>query len=196
MTRQLAMPDKLFELIDLLTAFQKIERGVRVPTLARPENDTEHSYNLAMAAWIIITKDRLPLDTDKAVKYALVHDLVELYAGDSDALDANQTASKAAREARAQQKLDEHELLHGLMPYIHAYEARADEEAKFIYSLDKVMPGLGIIFGKGTTWIDHRLAQTQWETIFRAKASLSPYVLPYLDALIAAQKSHPELFAA
>lgn len=188
------MQDKLFDLISLLTSFQKIERSVRVPGLPRAENDTEHSYNLAMAAWIIITTDKLPLDLDKAIRYALVHDLLELHAGDSDALAPDQVATKAAREARALQQLGENSMLQGLLPDIHAYENRADEEAKFIYALDKILPGLGIIFGHASTWIDHGTSQPTWEATFRDKASTSPYTRPYLEALIRAQQAHPELF--
>lgn len=189
------MEEKLFELIRLLTAFQNIERAVCVPGTGRRENDTEHSYNLAMAAWIIITKDRLPLDSNKAVRYALVHDLVELYAGDSDALNPDHVATKAEREAAAHQKLAKNELLAGLLPAIHAYEAREDEEAQFVYALDKILPGLGIILGNEPTWIEHGTTQAAWEATFAAKAGSSPYTRPYLATLIAAQKARPELFA-
>ena len=187
-------PDQLFGLIKLLTDFQKIERVINVPGLTRKENDTEHSYNLAMAAWMLITYDKLPLDIDKVLKYALVHDLVELHAGDSNALAADQMATKAEREAAALQQLESDELLQDLLPYIHGYESRTDEEAKFVYSLDKIMPGLAIILDKQSTWIDHHLTQPEWEKIFVEKASLSPYTRSYLEALTSAQKTHPELF--
>lgn len=52
------------KLIDLLIDFQAVERNIQIPKLSRPENDTEHSYNLAMAAWVIITQDNLPLNLD------------------------------------------------------------------------------------------------------------------------------------
>lgn len=190
------MQDKILDLIKLLTDFQNVERGVTVPGMSRKENDTEHSYNLAMAAWIIITKDNLPLDINRILRYALVHDLVELYAGDSFALDSTRTATKADREAAAMKQLEAGELTHELADDIRAYEELADEEAKFVYALDKLMPAFGILYGRASTWKDHSLTPSEWEAKFRTKIETSQYAIPYLEFVIEEQKNHPELFAS
>jgi putative hydrolase of HD superfamily len=69
------------------------------------ENDTEHSYNLAMTAWYLAAY--FPeLDKNKLIRYALVHDLVEIHAGDTFAFgDAKHIASKSEREAAALNQL-------------------------------------------------------------------------------------------
>jgi len=188
------MQNHLFDLMQCLIDFQHVERVINVPGTDRKENDTEHSYNLAIAAWIIILKDNLPLDIGKVLRYALVHDLVELYAGDSNALSASETATKAEREAAGLQRLEAHPVLGVLYPYIHAYENRSDEEAKFVYSLDKILPGLEIILSKQKTWIEHNISPQQWQAIFKEKATLSLYTQPYFEALIDTQAKHPELF--
>lgn len=165
-----------------------------VPGSLRKENDTEHSYNLAIAAWLIIEKDQLPLNVDLALRYALVHDLVEVYAGDSFALDPAQVATKAEREAAALQRLENDSLTSNLAKSIKEYESLANEEAKFIYSLDKLMPTFGILYGKGSIWKDHHMTQQDWEDKFRAKIETSQHTKSYLQFVIDEQKKHPELF--
>lgn len=67
----------------LLNKFCDIERVIHSNGGDRLENDVEHSYRLAMLAWYIISSNKLSLDLDLVIKYALVHDLVEVYAGDT-----------------------------------------------------------------------------------------------------------------
>lgn len=189
------MQNQIYDLIKMLVTFQNVERGVVVPGSTRKENDTEHSYNLAMAAWLIIEKDNLPLNVDLALRYALVHDLVEVYAGDSFALDPAQVANKAEKETAAMKRLESNSLTSNLAASIQEYESLANEEAKFIYSLDKLMPAFGVLYGRESIWKDHSISQSDWEDKFRAKIEASQYAEPYLQFVIDEQKKHPELFA-
>jgi 5'-deoxynucleotidase YfbR-like HD superfamily hydrolase len=76
---------RLIEFQTFLLKFQKIERSIALPGPGEhKENDVEHSYFLAMAAWYLAP--HFPqIDRDKAIRYALVYDLVETYAGDTNA---------------------------------------------------------------------------------------------------------------
>lgn len=190
------MQDKIYELIKLLTSFQNVEWGVVVPGSTRRENDTEHSYNLAMVAWIIIEKDKLPLDVNLCLRYALVHDLVEVYAGDSFALDPKQVAAKVEKELSAFKLIKADDLTSSLAEYIQQYESMANEEAKFIYSLDKLMPAFGVLYGSDLIWKNHDMSQLDWEEKFKAKIEASKFTRPYLEFVISEQKARPELFAA
>jgi putative hydrolase of HD superfamily len=189
------LQSNILELIKLLTDFQGVERGIKVPGTERPENDAEHSYNLAMAAWVIIEKDKLPLDLDKVLKRALVHDLPEVYAGDAFALDPAQVATKVEKETAALEILSNNELTSELAIVIKEYEALDDEESKFVYSLDKLMAALGVLYGQSSIWKDNGMTQQMWEEKFRAKIELSQYTKPYLDFVIKKQKESPHLFA-
>ena len=121
------------ELMDLLTEFQAVERQMYIPRLDRLENDSEHSYNLTMAAWLIISQDNLPLDLDLVIKYALVHDLVEVYAGDASALDDEQIKTKATKEHAALQRLKSKGLTADLAELIEEYE-RFDNEESILFT--------------------------------------------------------------
>ena len=73
----------LIEFTKFTHSFQQIKRVIYANGEDRNENDAEHSYQLAMACWLVVETKKLKLDLNKIVKYALVHDLVEIYAGDT-----------------------------------------------------------------------------------------------------------------
>lgn len=123
----------------LLERFQKVERMAYVPESDRKENDAEHSYKLAMIAWYLIEREKLPLDSALVLRYALVHDLVEAYAGDTVVWDREAEKTKHDREDRARRRIEEEfPEFPSLHAFIVRYEAKADEEARFVYTLDKI----------------------------------------------------------
>ena len=78
--------DSVLQFCRLLMQFQAVERyGTEAPKGFR-ENDAEHSYSLAMMSWYIISTAKLDLDLQKSIQYSLAHDLVEVYAGDTQPL--------------------------------------------------------------------------------------------------------------
>ena len=99
----------IFRFSKLLNAFGGIERSIDLPERERKENDIEHSYHLAMLAWYIADSNKLTLNKDLLLKYALIHDLVEVYAGDTFLYSKNQYDhdSKKEREEKAQQQIAE-----------------------------------------------------------------------------------------
>lgn len=146
---------RLLEFHELLLSFQAIERHVCYVDngASRAENDSEHSYNLAMTAWFLA--GHFPkLDTTKVLKYALAHDLLEVHAGDTSVFGSEeQLASKAEREHRAVEQLAyEWQDFPDLIQAIKSYESKADEEAKFVYALDKIMPIILNIVHQGHSW--------------------------------------------
>src|SRR5680860_196716 len=114
---------KSIEFIELLQKFQKIERAIYVKGEDRKENDSEHSYQLVMFAWYLISSYKLDLDLDLIIKYALVHDLVEVYAGDTFAFDDDHRESKEKREDESLERLkSEFGEFPDIFPLIEQYE--------------------------------------------------------------------------
>ncbi len=183
------------EFISLLTQFQHVERGVNVPGTERPENDSEHSYNLTMAAWFLIDTFKLPLDLGKVLRYALVHDWPEIYAGDAFALDPKQVALKDEKEARAREILAGQPITSGFSAVIEEYEKLDNDESCFVYGLDKLMAALTVLQDESSVWRDNGLTQKGWEQKFRAKIERSPYLTPWLEYVIQEQMKKPYLFA-
>ena len=151
--------DRIIELEKMLHAFACVERtGLRIRGSNAKENDAEHSFFLTMLAWYVIDVTGLPLDISRVIRYALVHDLVEVYAGDTSILDAEAVKTKHKREKAAQERIKKEfpEFL-GLNEAIHAYENQDDEESRFVKALDKVDPVLSNYIQKGRGWKEMRI---------------------------------------
>jgi putative hydrolase of HD superfamily len=85
--------------------FENVTRRVYRIDDGWPENDAEHSCQLALMAWFIIEERGLELDLKKVLQYALAHDLVEAYAGDTPAFENNEDGSKEIAEEQARKRI-------------------------------------------------------------------------------------------
>lgn len=162
------MIDNLLKFVALTHKFNQIKRKIYATGEDRWESDSEHAFQLAMCAWYLIEKDNLHLDKDLVIKYALVHDLVEIYAGDTFAFDKDQVKldSQKAREALAAKKLEEEiPEFSDVHKLIQQYENLVDEESKFVYALDKLLPAMNNYLDSGKTWkeLGMNLAEVQRE---------------------------------
>jgi len=197
MPRMAKRPDihRLLEFQQLLVQFQGIARITHVPGAFEQENDTEHSYNLALTAWFLASY--FPkLDRDKLIRFALIHDLVEIHAGDTYIYADQATLdTKVEREAAALKKL-EHDWpdFPDLTAQIHDYEQRQSDEAKFIYALDKIMPIMLIFLGQGHTWQKEGITPEQLHNAKRHKVALSKEINPYYEQLYELLLQHPHFF--
>lgn len=122
---------------------------------ARRENSAEHSWHLAMMALILHEYANEPVDLLHTLKLLLVHDIVELDAGDTFAYDFDGARSKAAREQAAADRI------FGLLPADQSpalralwdeFEARESAESCFANALDRLMPMFHNLADGGTTW--------------------------------------------
>lgn len=147
----------IFELLNFVSftiKFQQIKRSVFANGEDRHENDAEHSFQLALVAWYIIDTKKLGLDVDKVLKYALIHDLVETYAGDVDHYAGKEIREqKKKNEKLAFQKIkNDFPDFHEMIDFINEYENKANKEARFIYALDKMITPMNIYLDKGRSW--------------------------------------------
>lgn len=189
---------RLIELQKLLLAFSQIDRQSHRKHNKGyiNETDTEHSYNLAMTAWFLAP--HFPeLDRDLLIRYALAHDLVEIHAGDTNIFAPDDViATKRAREMAAAKKLgqdwSDFPDIHGL---IERYENRADNEARFIYALDKIMPIMLIYINDGHSWVINSITLEKLHAAKADKVALSPEIKPYYDELYTLLVQSPELIA-
>src|SRR6185503_15785376 len=89
----------------LIETFTLVERVAHVGSRESKENDAEHSYSLSMLAWYMTDAFELALDKNTLLRYALVHDLVEAYAGDTYIWDEARKKTKHEREEKARLQL-------------------------------------------------------------------------------------------
>lgn len=189
--------DELIKFIKLTHKFQDVKRIIKYPGKDDRETDPEHSYQLAMTAWYIISTRKIPLDLSLVIKYALVHDLVEAHAGDvSFYRSKNEDKEKEKKEKLALEKLvrdfPEFRDLHHL---INQYEKQATKESQFVYALDKLIPVINIYLDNGRTWKEHDISMESLIKNKTEKIKKSEEVNRYLKELIVLLEKDPSLFS-
>lgn len=147
----------LEQLENFMRLVHDVERTKRVAQRPdEPENTStgEHTFELVMMCWYLASTNKLDLDHEKVLKYALAHDLVEGWAGDTYIGDEEAHQTKKVREAAAFQKIKEIFIeFPELIETIEAYERREDPESKFVYAADKLIDPLhGSMEQKPTYW--------------------------------------------
>lgn len=189
--------DQLLQFVRLIHRFDHVERRIYFPGEERRENDAEHSYQLAITAWYIINVEKLSLSSEKAMKYALAHDLVEIDAGDTFMFETDQTvqSSKVQREQEAADKLAKDFVeFSELHEYIQGYENLVDEESKFIYALDKFLPFMDTYLDSGRTWKEEKLTLKKLLDMQLPKISQSPVIRKYYDQIISIVEKNQDKF--
>ena len=131
---------------------------------SRRENSAEHSWHLALMAVLLEEHAEPGLDIRRVIEMALIHDIVEIDAGDTFAYDTAGNESKAAREMAAAERL------FGLLPEDQArrvrslwdeFEAGATPEARYALALDRLQPLIQNVHGKGGAWRSHGVTREQ-----------------------------------
>lgn len=124
----------------------------------RHENSAEHSWHFALMIVVLAEHANEPIDVLRVLKMVLIHDLVEIDAGDTYAYDTKNMADQHEREARAAERI------FGLLPPDQAadfraiwdeFEARTTPEAKFAAACDRFHPMLLNCLTGGETWKKH-----------------------------------------
>lgn len=178
--------ERIADLQQLIADFASIDRTLNLANKSRFENDVDHSFGLALTAWFLAQKIAPDLNLQEVFKYALAHDIVEIHAGDTFLFGPSEyLASKSDRENAALERLaTEWPDFPELIEYARGYKEHRDEEAKFVYALDKLLPILMVNLGeKSVFWNRHKITK---ETLIEKKKRIkvSKYMKPYYDELI------------
>ena len=145
---------------------KNIYRRTRVLHEDRSENDAEHAWHLAMLALVLSEYANEPVDLKTVLATVLIHDVVEIDAGDTYAYDTEGYSTKEAREKKAADRL------FGMLPedqgtYLRRlwdeFEAQSTPEARFANSLDRVQPLLLNYCKHGETWVQNGIRREQVE---------------------------------
>ncbi len=132
-----------------------IQRKTKLFNSDRCENDAEHSWHLALMAIVLADHSDAPIDVLKVVKMVLIHDIVEIDAGDVFIYDTVKSHDNADEERLAANRI------FGLLPQKQAedfiaiweeFEAGETNEAKFARSMDRLEPLLQNTSNNGGTW--------------------------------------------
>ena len=182
--------------IAFIVEIDRLKTIVRQNYLAdgsRRENTAEHSWHVTLMAMILSEHAAEPVDRARVLELLLVHDLVEIDAGDTFAYDSAGEQTKAAREQAAAERI------FGLLPAAQAeqlraawdeYEASETPEARFALSLDRLMPMIHNSLTEGRAWQANGVAadkvRHRAESITRGAPELGALANRLIEASVAA----------
>lgn len=159
--------------------------------LPRRENDAEHSFSLAIAAAVLAEYSNEPVDITKVMKMVLVHDAVEIYAGDTYCYDDEGAKTKKERENAAAEKVfgmlpDEQG--RGYRELWDEFERNDTPEARFSNAMDRIQPLLLNYSREGYSWKEHGVSSEQvrkrFDKVKDGSAELGRMVDDLLDKAI------------
>ena len=143
---------------------KSIQRQTYLADGSRKEDDAEHSWHLTLMAFVLAEYANESVDVLKTMKMVMLHDVIEIDAGDTYAYDTAANATKRERELKAAKRI------FGLLPEDQESDYRAlwDEfeametmEAKFANCLDKIQPILLTNQAHGKSWKEHGVQKSQ-----------------------------------
>jgi|GEM_PF-4217000 len=152
----MSLSDPISQVIALSVQLARVKR--RCGYWPRPaENDAEHSYQLALTAWTANHAYDLHLDDTAILKLALVHDLVEIYAGDVDAhSNKKRQMLKKMKEMEALKQLQQaFPDLSEITDVIKEYEKKESLESKLVNIIDKIIP-IQHVYNRNDTYYKRR----------------------------------------
>ena len=159
--------DRLEKQLAFLLEIDRQKEIIRQTYLAdgsRRESDAEHAWHLAVMCMLLSEYANDAIDVARTMKMLLVHDLVEIDAGDTYAYDVKGNETKGAREQKAADRIfgmlpeDQGAELRGLWDEIEAMET---PEAKLANALDKIQPVLLTDQAQGKSWREHQVRMSQ-----------------------------------
>ena len=164
-----------------------IQRKTKLFNSDRHENDAEHSWHLAMMTIVLAEHSDKPIDVLKVMKMVLIHDIVEIDAGDIFIYDTVKNHNNTEEELKAAKRI------FGLLPTEQAkefitiweeFEAGISDEAKFAKTMDRFEPLLQNTSNNGGTWAEFNVP---YETVYDKKKAIkegSETIWKYAENLI------------
>lgn len=156
--------DKQIQFIIEIDKVKEVFRQTLLVCGSRKENDAEHSWHLAVMAFVLCEHFPEKVDLLKVMKMTLMHDLVEIDAGDTYCYDEEAGIDKLSREKKAAQRL------YSILPddqaeeYLALWQEFEDgktPEARYSAILDRLQPLILNIESQGISWMEHNISKEQ-----------------------------------
>lgn len=163
------MSQRLEQQLAFLTEADKLKTVIRATRLcdnSRPENSGEHSWHIALYALILSEHAHRPVKIDRVIKMLLLHDLVEIDAGDAPIHGDHDPAEQDRIEQLAADRIfgllpdDQRDNLRALWD---EFEAAESDDAVFAKSLDRVQPLISNLETDGGSWREFNVSRKQLE---------------------------------
>ncbi len=183
--------ERLRRQVEFMLEVDRLKNVLRQTILtdrSRQENSVEHSWHIAVAAMVMAEHaGKTDLDLSRALRMMLIHDLVEIDAGDTYCYDARGRLDQAEREIAAAERI------FGMLPEDQAadlrrlweeFEARKTPEARFAHALDRFQAFMHNYVTEGEVWRRHGIRRGQVEARMQPVADGAPVLWVYVRTLI------------
>lgn len=168
--------------IDQLT---QIARRTFLIDKSRRENDAEHSWHIAVMAMLFSEYAKEPVDIGRVVQMCVVHDLIEIYAGDTFAYDEKGNMDKEEREKLAADKLfslipeEQGKMIRDLW---EEFDRMDTPDSKFAACMDRLQPFYHNTLTDGHTWVEGNATRAAVEKRMAVIKEFMPEVYKWMDA--------------
>ena len=157
------MDERLKKQLEFVLEIDKeknIFRQTHLSGQGRNENDAEHAWHMAIMAYLLREYANEPVDIGRVMLMCLIHDIVEIDAGDTYAYDAEGLKTQKAREDAAKERIFSllpEDQKQELLQIFDEFEAFQTPEAKFARAMDNLQPLLLINSNDGGDWKEHEV---------------------------------------
>ena len=161
------MDDKLRKQLEFILEIDKEKNILRQTHLSgngRRENDAEHAWHMAIMAYLLKDYSNEPVDITKVMIMCLIHDIVEIDAGDTYAYDEERLKTQKAREDAAKERIFSllpEEQKEELIELFDEFEDFQTAESKFAHAMDNLQPLLLNNSNDGADWRAHEVIASQ-----------------------------------
>lgn len=166
---------------------KNIFRQTHLSGQGRNENDAEHAWHLAIMAYLLQEHSNEPIDIAKVMLMCLIHDIVEIDAGDTYAYDVEGLKTQKAREDAAKERI--YSILPPdqkaeLIAIFDEFEENTTPEARFAHAMDNVQPLILNDANNGGDWVDHNAKASLVYGRHRNTAAGSQILFDYTDEIL------------
>ena len=161
------MDERLKQQLDFALEIDKeknIFRQTHLSGHGRNENDAEHAWHMAIMAYVLKEYSNEPIDVARVMLMCLIHDIVEIDAGDTYAYDAENLKTQKAREDAAKDRIFSllpKEQKEELIQLFDEFEAFQTAESKFAHAMDNLQPLMLNNSNGGGDWKEHNVSAAQ-----------------------------------
>lgn len=171
MHSSISQGDSFLNIISFISYIDQLKGVIRKNGLhdgSRPENTAEHSWHAAISALLLAQYANESIEINKVIQMLLIHDLIEIEAGDTFVYDQKEVSEQEQAEEKAAMNVfgrlpdEQGKALRALW---EEFETRETPEAKFAKAMDRFLPLYSNIINKGYSWQPYKVTQSQVKKI-------------------------------
>ena len=182
--------DKQIAFLNEADKLKSVTRGTLLCDASRAENSAEHSWHLTLYALVLADQAGPDVDITRVIKMLILHDLVEIDAGDNPIFGSYDTADMEAQEQLAADRIFgilPNDLRDDLRATWEEFEANETPTARFAKSLDRFQPPMQNLAAGGGSWVEYNVTEAQFvEKVGRKIQTGAPGLWEFARARVSA----------